>query len=72
MNLGPCLMNNTPLLSRDINISPLYRHIKAKEDDSSMEELFLSDLIKEVKNDKELAFLRNNPEFLKLLSKYDL
>lgn len=56
----------------DINSSPLYRHIKTKEDDSSMEELFLSALIKEVKNDKELAFLRNNPELLKLLSKYDL
>ena len=52
----------------DINSSPLYRHIKTKEDDSSLEELFLSALIKEVKEDKELAFLRDNPEFLKLLN----
>lgn len=56
----------------DINSSPLYRHIKTKEDDSSMEELFLPALIKEVKKDEELAFLRNNPEFLKLLSEYNL
>lgn len=56
----------------DINSSPLYKHIKTKEDDSSMEELFLPALIKEVKNDEELAFLRNNPEFIKLLRKYNL
>ena len=51
----------------NINSSPLYRHIKVKEDDSSMKELFLQSLINEVNQNKELAFLKDNLELLELI-----
>jgi hypothetical protein len=54
----------------NINNSPLYRHIKAKEDNVSMGEQFLHALIAGVENDEELEFLRGNPEYLKLISRY--
>ncbi len=54
----------------NINDSPLYKHIKAKEENISMGEQFLSALIAGVEKDKELEFLRGNPEYLKLISRY--
>lgn len=54
----------------NINRSPLYRHIKAKEDNVSMREHFLSALIAGIEKDKELEFLRTNPEYLALISYY--
>lgn len=55
----------------DINSSPLYKHIKAKEDNGSTREQFLTALIAGVEKDKELEFLRDNPEYLKLISRYN-
>ena len=54
----------------NINNSPLYRHIKTKEDNAPMGEQFLPVLIAGVENDEELEFLRDNPEYLKLISRY--
>lgn len=55
----------------NINHSPLYMHIKVKEDNISNLEQFLSFFIAGVKKDKELEFLRDNPEYRKLISQYD-
>lgn len=54
----------------NINRSPLYMHIKVKEDNISNLEQFLSFFIAGVEKDKELEFLRDNPEYRKLINQY--
>lgn len=54
----------------NINRSPLYRHIKVKEDNLSNLEQFLHFFIAGVETDVELEFLRENPEYRKLIDQY--
>ena len=50
--------------------SPLYQHVKQKEDDQSFLEHMKSGIISSIQADKELEFLKNNESFFELIKKY--
>lgn len=53
-----------------INESKLYMDLDEKKSDESFGDMMVKGFISEIKNDKELSFLVNNDEFLKLVDRY--
>jgi len=54
----------------DINSSPLYKNIKAKEGNSIMSDQLVSLFLKEIEKDEKFKFLRNNQKYLELINNY--
>ena len=54
----------------NLNQSPLYIHVKVKEDNVSNLDQFLAIFLSGIEEDKELEFLRGNPEYLDLINRY--
>lgn len=51
--------------------SPLYRYSKRKSEDSSFWEQMKKSLVQWVREDAEAGFLRESPEFMEILKKYE-
>lgn len=55
----------------NINQSPLYRHIKTKEKEQSVDIRMRKNLIQTICEDKEMAFLQESKEFQDMMSEID-
>lgn len=55
----------------DINQSPLYRHIKAKDVSQNFDQKMKQTILNALATDDEITFLRSDPEFQKLIKGID-
>ena len=56
----------------DINKSPLYRHIQRKEVDKALGQKFQKAIIQSINTDENAVFLKESPEFQKLIDEMDI
>lgn len=54
----------------DLNDSPLYRHIPGVNSEKEFSETLLPTMVKQMLADEELAFLRDDPRFLRLAERF--
>ncbi|WP_343208692.1 helix-turn-helix domain-containing protein [Anaerolentibacter hominis] len=54
----------------DINASRLYRHIPGKNGEETFSSSLLSTMVKQIQTDEEMAFVREHPDFIKLMKRF--
>lgn len=54
----------------DMNKSILYKHLSSDNSEKSVGNMMIQGVIRELENDEELSFLRENPGFLKIIDRY--